>query len=104
MAVRVIRVDASKWMQPSDVDQAFKVALRSPAWHGNGGDAWIDSMIYGGMNEIDPPFRIEIDGTEEFDKATLYYLMLLQCMIGYARLEKKNNTGVDTDVSIAVYG
>ncbi|MCW5719321.1 MAG: hypothetical protein KIS68_15995 [Bauldia sp.] len=104
MAVRVIRLDASQWVKPSDVDQAFKSALGSPESHGNGADAWIDSMLYGGMNEIDAPFRIEIDGTDGMNETTFYYLMLIQCTVGHARLLKSTQTGVDTDVTIAVFG
>lgn len=103
MAVRVIRLDASQWAQPSDVDQALKAALGSPEGHGNGPDAWIDSMLYGRMNEIDAPFRIEIDGAGKLDETTYYYLMLIECSLGHARLEKRLQTGVDTDASISVH-
>lgn len=60
-------------------------------------------MLYKRMNEVNAPFRIEIDGADKLNQATYYYLMLIECSVGRARLQKSIETGLDTDVDIAVF-
>jgi hypothetical protein len=61
--MRVINLDAAEWKKPLDFYDALLLALKAPPWHGRGIDALIDSMVYGGINEIEPPYRIWIVGT-----------------------------------------
>ncbi len=35
----------------------------APAWHGNNLDALADSIAVGGINRVEPPYRIEVIGT-----------------------------------------
>ncbi|MCW5697481.1 MAG: hypothetical protein KIS96_12215 [Bauldia sp.] len=103
MADHVIQLDASQWRRPADVDQALKAALGAPEGHGKGPDAWIDSMVYGGMNAIEPPYRVDVANTSNLDEATWYYLLLISTSVALARMEKMAQSGIDTDVSIAVF-
>ncbi len=58
--MKVINLDASNWVLWSDFYAALFEGLGSPHWHGKNLDALIDSMVYGGINEIEPPYRIII--------------------------------------------
>jgi RNAse (barnase) inhibitor barstar len=59
-----IDLDAHQWKTALDFYEALLSALGAPRWHGRNINALIDSMIYGGINEIEPPLTIRITGTE----------------------------------------
>jgi hypothetical protein len=58
--MRVIELNAEKWTNRDDFYQALLAALRSPEGHGDGMNAMIDSMIWGGMNRVEPPYTVRI--------------------------------------------
>jgi Barstar (barnase inhibitor) len=62
--VKIVDLDAQFWTKPGDFYAALFAALGAPHWHGKNPNALIDSMIYGGTNEVAPPYRIVIRGTE----------------------------------------
>jgi RNAse (barnase) inhibitor barstar len=57
---REIVIDGMGWASIVDFSNALKLFLRSPPWHGDSIDAFIDSIVYGSMNEIEAPFRIKL--------------------------------------------
>ena len=59
-----IDLDASEWKTALDFYEAILAAIGAPRWHGRSVDALIDSMIYGGLSELDPPFTVRITHTE----------------------------------------
>ena len=61
--MKLIRLDASDWSSPDDFYSALLPQLGAPSWHGRNLDALEDSLR-GGINRIEPPFRIEVGGTE----------------------------------------
>ena len=63
--MRTFTLQASEWKTPSDFYESILAVLEAPRWHGTGVDALIDSMIYGGINGIEPPYRIWIKGTAD---------------------------------------
>lgn len=60
----ILKVNAWGWRSPLDFYDAVLTALEAPAWHGRNVNALIDSVIYGGVNGAEPPFRIEVIGLE----------------------------------------
>ncbi len=60
--MRVIELDASGWLNAMAAVDALKQAIGSPEGHGASPDAFVDSMIFGGMNELEPPYTIRIAG------------------------------------------
>lgn len=60
----ILEIDASNWQSMSDYCEAMFDALGSPEGHGCSLDAFIDSMVYGGMNAVEPPYTIRIKGTK----------------------------------------
>ena len=63
--MRVIELDATEWRDVNDYNEALKDVLGSCEGHGNSVDAWIDSMLYGGMNRVEPPYLIRVFGTSK---------------------------------------
>ena len=61
--VKLIRLDAQMWREPLEFYNALLQSLGAPEWHGRNVNALIDSMIYGGINKVEPPYRIAIAGT-----------------------------------------
>ena len=100
--MRVIELDAGAWRNALDYYDALKRALRSCCGHGNSPDAFVDSMLYGGMNEIDPPYVIRIDGTATSPAEVREAISELQLVISEAREWKRGHYGTDTDISFDI--
>jgi len=100
--MRVIELNAKPWRNPLDYYDALKEALGSCRGHGSSPDAWVDSMLYGGMNEIEPPYVIRISGAAACPAGVRDAISELQFVISEARKWKKRHYGKDTDVSFDV--
>jgi len=57
-----IKLNATNWSSVLDFYNALLAALGAPEGHGRNINALVDSMIYGGINKIDPPYTVEIRG------------------------------------------
>lgn len=64
LTYREIKLDASGWKIRDDFYAAILPALEAPDWHGDNADALFDSMWGGGINGIEPPYKIWITGTK----------------------------------------
>ncbi len=73
----IIGLDAEKWTTIDDFCVALFAALGSPEWHGESIDALIDSMIWGGINAVEPPYTIKICNVRHLPKDVLEYIELL---------------------------
>ena len=60
--MRIIALDATKWQTVMDFYNALLASIGAPEWHGRSPDALIDSMIYGRINAVEPPYTIKISG------------------------------------------
>jgi hypothetical protein len=100
--MRVIELNAEGWRDVLDYYAALKSALGSPRWHGSSPDAWIDSIIYGQINEIEAPYVIRITGTSKCPASLMEKILLLRNCIGDARAERLQNYGVDMDVTFDI--
>jgi hypothetical protein len=60
-----IDIDASGWETALDFYEAILAAIGAPRWHGRNVNALIDSMIYGGISELEPPFTVRITNAEK---------------------------------------
>lgn len=99
---RVIELDASRWQNVLDYSSALKVALGSCHGHGDSPDAWVDSMIYGGMNAIEPPYVIRIIGTSGCPQKLKDEFALLDRVIREARAWRVEHYGDDRDVTFQI--
>ena len=60
--MRVIKLDASQWKMPLDFYNSLLPHLEAPNWHGTNVNALVDSMVFGNINGIEPPYKIWIVG------------------------------------------
>lgn len=58
--MKTITVSALGWNTILDFYEAILGALQAPEWHGTNANALIDSMVYGSINGVEPPFRLDI--------------------------------------------
>lgn len=83
-AVRLIELDARSWQTIEGVFEALLAALGSPEWHGHNLNALHDSL-YGGMNEVEPPFTVIVNGTTEANAAVASFLVDVEDVFNAAR-------------------
>ena len=62
--MNVIDLDASEWKTALDFYEAILAAIGAPRWHGRNVNALIDSVIYGGISALEPPFTVRVTNTE----------------------------------------
>jgi hypothetical protein len=100
--MRVIDLDATGWRDVLDYYAALRSALGSPDWHGASANAWIDSMVYGDINRVEPPYLIRITGTSKCPSAVREEIDLLAENIREAREEKLRLEGKDAEVEFEI--
>jgi RNAse (barnase) inhibitor barstar len=62
--MQLLELDAKNWKSVRDYVDALRAVLGSPEWHGNSVDAFIDSMVCGDINKVEPPYTIRIKNTK----------------------------------------
>ncbi|HMI18340.1 MAG TPA: barstar family protein [Sphingomonas sp.] len=63
--MQTVELDAATWTSALDFYDALLAALIAPKWHGKNVNALVDSMIYGRINVIEPPLRVNFTGLEK---------------------------------------
>lgn len=84
---KIIELRADDWKEPLDIYESLLHALGAPRWHGRNINALIDSMVYGGINEIDPPYMIIVRGHERAPPDVLRDLTFMILALGEAAAE-----------------
>ena len=82
--MNVIRLDASQWRRPDDFYAALLPQLGAPPWHGRNLDALFDSLS-GGINFLEPPFSVEVEGTGELSGHMAAFLTEVAAIFDDAR-------------------
>ena len=99
--MRIIEMDARGWKESLDFLEALQVALGSCRGHGHSPDAFVDSMVWGGMNDVEPPYCVRIVNAADIPKEVADYILLMVSVIRDARQWRLDNRGEDVEVSIA---
>jgi hypothetical protein len=60
--MRFIDLDATKWKTTLDFYESLLSAIGAPKGHGFSPAALVDSMVWGGMNSVEPPYTVRISG------------------------------------------
>ena len=93
--MKFIEVNISNCVNPLDVMDRIVVAIGAPMYHGRSIDSFIDSMIWGEMNSINPPFIILWIGYEDSNKEVREFIEKFEEYISEALVEenlKRNQT------------
>src|SRR5438046_9824366 len=98
--MRIIELDASGWEKPVDFMAALQLALGSCQGHGHSPDAFVDSMVWGGMNDVEPPYTVRVVNTARVPTEVRDYISLMVSLIRDAREWRFRNRGDDIGVSI----
>ena len=100
--MKKIELDASNWKTELDFYKALLSALGAPEWHGSSIDALIDSMIWGDINAIVPPYVVELFGTSALPRNVTSHIKLAKNELAEAREYFQASTGGDVDVSLQI--
>lgn len=94
--MRTFTLDASEWKTPLDFYESILAVLEAPHWHGANMNALIDSLIYGGINGIEPPYKIWIKGAAKLPPSVQTELIWLTEAIEEHGQEKGIALQIDT--------
>jgi RNAse (barnase) inhibitor barstar len=100
--MREITLDGSSWQNGTDFYRALFAVIGAPDWHGTGPDALVDSMIWGGINALDPPYVIRIVGMDKVPKQVKIDVVEVIGALQRGRASHVAITGKDVDVAIKV--
>lgn len=99
----VIEISANGWTSVLDFYQAIFSVIGAPSWHGASIGALVDSMIWGGINDRKPPYKIRVRDLDVASASIRQEMMHLQESLCAAREEFMKNHGVFPDVYFEIY-
>lgn len=100
--VEIIELDGKNWQSILDFYDALRTVLGSPDWHGAGIDAMIDSMIWGEINEVEPPYTVRLVNTRQLPKEIRDEIELLKQELETARLDHRDREGRDVQANFEI--
>jgi RNAse (barnase) inhibitor barstar len=100
--MRIIELDASNWTTVLDFYDALLPALGAPEWHGKNVNALVDSIVWGGINAVEPPYTIRISGLNASRPEVIELVRLAESRISKARKEYLTRKGRDPGVGFEI--
>lgn len=100
--MRTIQLDAARWKTVIDFYNALLPAIGAPEGHGISPAALVDSMIWGGINAVEPPYVVRISGLSTAPKEVRDEVELVSDALVEARIYRKRHNGDDVEVSIVI--
>ena len=97
---RVIDVDASQWTSRVDLYNAILPLLGAPDWHGKNMNALTESIVWGEINAVEPPYTLRIRGTANLPPGVTEELGWLGPGVANARDDFHGLFGRDVDVDV----
>jgi hypothetical protein len=97
--MRLIELDAKGWKSQLDFLQSLTRALGSCEGHGTSPDAFVNSMIWGGMNSVEPPYSVQISNLNAAPKEVVDYISQMISAIREGR-QRFQRHGADIEISI----
>ena len=100
--MHIINLNASNWKTVMDFYDAVLAAVGAPKWHGVSPDALIDSMVFGGINSVTPPYTIRISGTANLPTNVREELQVAKEALEEGRKDFRSLKGRDVQVGIEI--
>jgi hypothetical protein len=100
--MRIIELDARGWSKPDDFYAALLPELGAPEWHGHNANALNDSVIWGGINAVNPPLMIRIRGLDGAPEAVVDEVKLAKRGLDQGREDFRAQHGRDIDVELQI--
>jgi len=98
--MQFLDIDASEWRSVDDFYEALLRVIGAPEGHGAGPDAFVDSMVWGGMNAVEPPYTVRISGAEKLPASIESAISDVINALRRGRSWRRDNRGSDVDVNV----
>jgi hypothetical protein len=98
--MRVIELHAETWRSIIDFYHALLQALQAPVWHGVGFNAAIDSIVWGGINGVEPPYTIKVIGSADLSPEIRQEIESLAQSIAEQREDHRRRHKKDVEVAL----
>ena len=95
-----IEIDVAACRNPKEFGRVLKEAIMALPGHGSSIESFVDSMVFGTMSELSPPYMITVTGAENPEVRA--FAERLSNAIGQARLERRTRRGDDAEVVLKV--
>lgn len=82
-----IVLPGAHWTTLEDFYRDLLLSLGAPDWHGHNLDALWDSITRGGINQVNPPFRVRVTGVDVMPPECKTLLDCFVAMIAEAKAE-----------------
>jgi RNAse (barnase) inhibitor barstar len=100
--LRIIELDAARWRSASDFYDDLLAALGAPDWHGRNFNALIDSMIWGGINAVEPPYLIRVVNAAVWPRDVQSLIEGLREALPEQRAEFRRQKGWEPEVELEI--
>jgi RNAse (barnase) inhibitor barstar len=98
--MRIIELDATGWKTVHDFYNALLPEIGAPRGHGRNVNALIDSVIWGGINAIEPPFIVRVYSLSACSKEVVEEIELAKQGLAEGRADFRVRNGGDVDVEL----
>lgn len=98
--MNTIEINASGCWNRKEFAKLLQETIQALPGHGSSVEAFVDSMVFGTMSELSPPYRIVVLG--DLRPEVRAFAADLSNAIGQARLERRTRRGDDVEVSLKV--
>lgn len=97
--MKVVPLDVSGVKTPKQFAKLLQEAIAAIPGHGSSVESFVDSMVFGAMSNLAPPYRIEVSGAA--GEVEVFAHRLAEA-IGQARVERRTRRGEDVEVSLRI--
>ena len=98
--MKTVEIDATRCANPKAFARLLQEAIQAIPGHGSSIEAFVDSMVFGTMSELSPPYTIVVTG--DLKLPVRAFAAELSNAIGQARLERRTRRGDDVEVVLKV--
>lgn len=98
--MRIIELGAEEWRSVLDFYHALLKALDAPEWHSEGINAAVDSIVWGGINGVQPPYTIRVIGAANLPAEIRQEVELLAKVIAEHRKDHQRWRKKDVEVAV----
>ena len=94
--MKTVEIDASGCRNPKEFGRLLQEAIQAIPGHGSSIEAFVDSIVFGTMSDLAPPYTIVVAG--DLRPEVRAFVADLSNAIGQARLERRTRRGEDVEV------
>lgn len=98
--MKTVEIDASRCWNAKEFARLLQDAIQALPGHGSSIESFVDSMVFGTMSELSPPYTIAVLG--ELRPEVRAFAADLSNAIGQARLERRTRRGDDVEVILKI--